>query len=138
MPGAGLYTFPHPALDIFCQFLIVQESYVLFPWQAYHDSQVMLQGYIEKPPGRHRIGPDRIYAACGHLREIAVDRLRVVVFATLLVRPERTVGYPADVEFLIADVDEFPFYRSPHAFPDRDMLGRIEVELGDSAWIWVS
>src|SRR5208337_77693 len=132
MSGAGLNSFAHPALDILCQFLIVQESNVFFPWQPYHDAQVMLQCYIKKPPGRHGVGSDRIYAVCGHLREIALDCARIVVLTTLAVRPERTVGYPADVEFLIADVDELPLYDSPDALPDRDMPGRIEVELGDS------
>jgi hypothetical protein len=93
----------------------------------------MLKRYIEKPPGRYGVSSDRIYAVCGHLREIAVNCARIVVLTTLVVRPERTVGYPADVEFLIAYVDELPLYDSPDAFPDCNMPGRIEVELGDTA-----
>ena len=83
MSGAGIDTFAHPALDILCQFLIVQECNVFFPWQPYHDTQVMLQRYIEKPPGRYGVGSDRIDAACGHLREIAVNCARIVVLTTL-------------------------------------------------------
>src|SRR5208337_1584645 len=131
MSGAGPYAFAHPALDIFCQLLIVQESYMLFPRQAYPDAQVMPQGYIKKPSGRYRIGPDRIYAACGHLREIAVNCLRIVVLAAIFIGPERAVGYTSDVEFFIADADELPFYGNPQTFPDRDLPGRIEVELCD-------
>ena len=112
MSGAGLDSCAYPALDILCQFLIVQERNVFFPGQPYHDPQVMLLRYIEKPPGRYGVGPDGIYAVCGHLREIAVNRVRIVVFTTLIVRPERTVSYAADVEFFIADVDELAFYYS--------------------------
>src|SRR5208337_4181861 len=133
MPGAGLNAFAHPSLDIFHQFSIIKESNVLFPWQPYHDAQIMLERYIKKPPGRHGVGSDRIYAVCGHLREIPVNCARIVVLTTIVARPERTVGYPADVEFLIADVDELSLYDSPDAFPDCNMPGRTEVEPGDTA-----
>jgi hypothetical protein len=93
----------------------------------------MLQRYIKQPPGRYGVSSDRIYAVCGHLSEIAVNGDRIVVLTTLVVRPERTVGYPADIEFLIADVDELALYYSPDAFPDCNLPGRIEVEFGDTA-----
>src|SRR5208337_3932934 len=80
MSGAGPDSFAHPALDILCQFLIVQEGNVFFPWQPYHDTQVMFKSYIKKPPGRYGVGSDRIYAVCGHLREITVNYARIVVF----------------------------------------------------------
>jgi hypothetical protein len=66
------------------------------------------------------------------LGKIAIDCLRIVILATVLVRSERSIGYAPNIEFLISDEDEFSLYGWPQTFPDCDMLERIKIEFCNS------
>src|SRR5207245_11006319 len=57
---------------------------------------------------------DRVEARGRHLRKVAIDDIRLVVFAPAGVRAKRPVGDAADEECLLAGEDKF----APHLRPD--------------------
>src|SRR5207248_1516325 len=77
--------------------------------------QLVLDGEVEEPARRHRVGADGVDVVRRHLREVPCDTSRVVELAALLVGTEGPVGDAADVQLLVADVEELA--RSARAVP---------------------
>ena len=79
---------------------------MLLPRQADHDAQAVLRGEVEQPERRRRVGAHGVDPAGRHLREVLRHALEVGELLPVLVGPERAVGDAADVELLVAGVQE--------------------------------
>src|SRR5439155_20724751 len=108
---------PHPLLAV------DEEAQILLGGQPHHDPEAMPRGRVEQGTGglrvRNAAGVDPVR---GHLGEVPLDHVRVVVLVAVRVGGKRAVGHAADVELRVAGEEEF----APHGRPDegRDALPR--------------
>src|ERR1051326_98403 len=84
----------------------IEKCNVLFPGQANHHSQIVLEREIEQPTRRHGVSADRVDVAGGHERKVALDCLRIVIFGAVGVRLEWTVSDAADVKLFVPNENE--------------------------------
>jgi hypothetical protein len=79
---------------------------MLFPEQADHDAQAVPLRRVQEPTRRLSIRADAVEAVGRHRREVVRDDVGAVVLAAIRLGAEGIVRDAADVEYLIAEVDE--------------------------------
>ena len=114
--GDGLHRPADQVCDLSLAFLPVdQETQILFRRESHHHPQAVPRRRVEQGGWGHGVrNADRVEARGRHLRKVAIDDIRLVVFAPAGVRAKRPVGDAADEECLLAGEDKF----APHLRPD--------------------
>ena len=109
MAGAGAHFGADQCLDVGRAAPIDQIPDVLLSREADHDVEAVALGDVEQRAGRHRMGNADGGDPIGrHGREVPLHHREIVVLAAVGGRGEGAVGDPTDVEFLVADEQEFP------------------------------
>jgi hypothetical protein len=112
-----LHLFPDPLQNALRWLRILQESHVLLPGQPHQDPESMGPCGVEHPQGRDRIGADGVDPA--HPHEVEVTLHPNGVPELLPLRPQGTVGDPADQQFLLTHEEELPLHPGPLPVLDR-------------------
>jgi hypothetical protein len=106
--GTASYALAHALDDPLAPPPVVEERDVLLPRQTDQHHQAVAEGEVEQPPRRHRVDAHGVHPRRGHLREVRLDnRLRGEV-AAVIVRPEGAVGDAAEIDPLVAALEELP------------------------------
>jgi len=116
--GAGTHSFAHALLYRLGTVLIVEEGNMLFPWETYHNAEVVSLRSVQEPEGRYSVRADRVETICGHLGEISLDNLRIMMLIAILIQAEGPIGDTADIHLLIAGKDEFALHMWPDTVDD--------------------
>src|SRR4026209_507703 len=106
MSSALAYSVANMLFDSVSPASLVEEGDVLFPTEADHHTQTVLEGYIEQPPRRNCICPYGIRTHAREAREISGDRYGIVVKAAVRGGSKWPIRYAADKELLITNKDE--------------------------------
>jgi len=108
MACALAYPLADVLLDSIPSAALVEKRDVLFPAEADHHAQTMLERYIEQPSRRNCICPDGIRAHARNACEISGDCYGIVVKAAFRGGSKWPVRYAADEKLLITNKDELP------------------------------
>ena len=113
---------------------IVEEGDVLLPGQADQHLDAVTVRRIEEPPGRYRVGADRVDTILGHRFEVAGDGRHTAVLVARGIGPERAIRDAANPDLVVAaekeaapDVRPLQRRSGPHS------LGTIPIR-GSRPW----
>src|SRR5205807_2201842 len=97
----------HAFLDSATKFFVVEEGDMLLPRQTYHDAETLLLRSVQQPARRHTVSADSVHAVSDDLGKVSLNNVRMWVLAAVLIGAEWPISHTADIEFLVAQKDEF-------------------------------
>ncbi len=113
MVGARPHPVAHPLDDLRRTLAVVQKRDVLLPRQPHHYPQPLLGRHIHQPTWWNCVNPHGIDPRFSHQRKIAQNLRLPMILRPIRLGTKGTVSHPANVEFLVADEQEFA--RHPRA-----------------------
>ena len=111
---------------------IDEEAHILFGGQSHHDPESVPLGHVEQGARRGRVrNADGVDPVRGHLGEVALNDVQVVVLVAARIGAKRPIGHAANVEFFVADEDEFAADDRPGEHRSGDRRARAANLRGD-------
>ena len=105
----------HKFLDLTRHFRVIKKAGALLHLQPHHDAESSLFRQIQKPAGRDIVSSNGIQAVGGNGRKVLLDNSRLGIGDAVRVGVKRPVRHTANVEFLLANPQEFPAHRGAEA-----------------------
>ena len=119
MASTGSHSSAHTFLDSATKFFVVEEGDMLLPRQTYHDAETLLLRSIQQPARRHTVSADSVHAVSDDLGKVSLNNVRMWVLAAVFIGAEWPISHTANIEFVVAEKNEFAFYMRAGIGPRR-------------------